>query len=44
MLRRTCERIIVKTGQVRPEVTYGVTSLPPQEASGEHVEGLWRGH
>jgi predicted transposase YbfD/YdcC len=44
VMRRTCERIEVKTGQVDREVTYGVTSLRPEEASAEELEGFWRGH
>ncbi len=32
------------TGKVSREVTYGVTSLAPEEASAEEMEGLWRGH
>lgn len=44
VLRRSCERIIVKTGKVSREVTYGVTSLAPTEATVAQVEALWRGH
>jgi predicted transposase YbfD/YdcC len=44
VLRRTCERIIIKTGQVSREVTYAVTSLGPREASAEQVARLWREH
>lgn len=44
VVRRTCERIEVKTGQVSREVTYGITSLAPEQANAEEVEGLWRGH
>jgi predicted transposase YbfD/YdcC len=44
VMRRTCERIEVMTGKVSREVTYGVTSLAPQEASAADLEGLWRGH
>ena len=43
-MRRTCERIEMTTGKVSREVTYGVTSLAPEEASAEEMEGLWRGH
>jgi predicted transposase YbfD/YdcC len=44
VLRRECERIILKTGQVSREVSYGITSLAVQEASAAQLEGLWRGH
>jgi predicted transposase YbfD/YdcC len=44
VLRRTCQRVILKTGVIEEEVTYGVTSLPPQDASAAQVEALWRGH
>ncbi|MDQ5853255.1 MAG: ISAs1 family transposase [Chloroflexota bacterium] len=42
--RRTCQRIILKTGVVSEEVTYGITSLGWQEARAAQLEGLWRGH
>ena len=32
------------TGELSREVTYGVTSLRPEEASAEEIESLWRGH
>jgi predicted transposase YbfD/YdcC len=44
VMRRTCERIEVKTGEVSREVTYGITSLRPEQASAEELEELWRGH
>ncbi len=44
VLKRTCQRIKLKTGEVSEEVTYGITSLGWQEASAAQVEGLWRGH
>jgi predicted transposase YbfD/YdcC len=44
VMRRTCERIEVQTGAVSREVSYGVTSLAPKEASAAEVEDLWRGH
>ena len=43
VLRRTCERIDRTTGAVSRDVTYGVTSLAPEEASAAQVEVLWRG-
>ena len=44
VLRRTCQRIIVKTGEVSEEVRYGIASLSWQEASAAQLEALWRGH
>ena len=44
VLRRTCERLEMTTGELSREVTYGVTSLRPEEASAEEIESLWRGH
>lgn len=44
VLRRTCQRIKLTTGEVSEEVTYGVTSLGWQEADASKVEALWRGH
>jgi len=44
LVRRTCERIVVKTGKVTREVSYALTSLSPAEADAATIEGLWRGH
>ncbi len=44
VLRRTCQRITLKTGEVSEAVRYGITSLGWQEASAAQVEALWRGH
>ncbi len=44
VLRRTCQRIILKTGHVSEEVTYGMSSLGWAEAHAAQVEALWRGH
>jgi len=44
VLRRTCQRITLATGEIGEETTYGVTSLPPQAASAAVIEALWRGH
>ena len=44
VVRRECERIMLKTGVVTRSVTYGVTSLAPRAAPPRQVEGLWRGH
>ncbi|HET9017285.1 MAG TPA: ISAs1 family transposase, partial [Thermomicrobiaceae bacterium] len=42
--RRTCRRVIVATGEIQEEVTYAVTSLPPEVAGAAVLERLWRGH
>jgi predicted transposase YbfD/YdcC len=44
VLRRTCQRIHLNTGEVSEEVSYGITSLGWQEAGAAAVEMLWRGH
>ena len=44
VLRRECERIVLKTGAVTRSVTYGLTSLAPHAATPAQVEGVWRGH
>ena len=44
VLRRTCRRVIVATGEVSEEVTYGITSLSAQQANAAVLERLWRGH
>lgn len=44
VLRRTCQRIVVKTGEVSEEQRYGITSLAWHEACAAQLEALWRGH
>lgn len=44
VLRRTCQRVHLLTGQIEEAVTFGVTSLSPAEASAAQVEAIWRGH
>lgn len=44
VIRRECERIEVKTGKTTREVSYGLTSLTPQQANAATLERLWRGH
>jgi predicted transposase YbfD/YdcC len=44
VMRRECERIVVKTGKVTREVSYGLSSLAPARAGAAVLEGLWRGH
>lgn len=44
VLRRTCERLVVKSGTASRAVTYGITSLSPAEAQAVDLEALWRNH
>jgi predicted transposase YbfD/YdcC len=44
VLRRVCRRIHTRNGQVETEVTYGITSLPPELAGPAELEQIWRGH
>ena len=44
ILRRECERIMVKTGHVTRSVTYGVTSVESTGGSPAALEAVWRGH
>jgi predicted transposase YbfD/YdcC len=44
VVRRECERIMLKTGKRTSEVSYGLVSLPPEEAGATTIEALWRGH
>lgn len=44
VLRRTCERLVVKSGKCTVEVSYGITSLSPSEARASQLEAIWRGH
>jgi predicted transposase YbfD/YdcC len=44
VLRRECERVVLKTGEVRRAVTYAVTSLAAEEATAGQLAALWRGH
>lgn len=44
IMRRTCERTVVKTGKHSVEVSYGLTNLGSDEAQAEQLEALWRGH
>jgi len=44
VLRRTCHRIHLKTGEVEEETTYGLTSLSPERVNLQHIEFFWRGH
>jgi predicted transposase YbfD/YdcC len=44
VLRRECERVRLKTGEVTHAVTYALTSLAAHEATAEELAALWRGH
>lgn len=44
IIRRTCEREILKTGKTSRDVTYGITDLTPQQAGAAQLEQLWRAH
>jgi predicted transposase YbfD/YdcC len=44
VLRRHYRTVHLKSGAISEKVTYGITSLTPQEATPEQLERLWRGH
>jgi predicted transposase YbfD/YdcC len=44
VVRRTCERLVLKTGKCSVEVSYGITSLAASEVGAAQLEALWRGH
>lgn len=44
VLRRECERVILKTGEVSRAVTYALTSVGAAEALPDELAALWRGH
>lgn len=44
VVRRECERIVLKSGKRSYEVSYGLVSLRPEEAGAASIERLWRGH
>ena len=44
VVRRECERIVLKTGKRSCEVTYAMVSMTPAEAGAATIERLWRGH
>lgn len=44
VLRRTCRRVCIATGEVTEQVHYGITSLAWDTASPAALERLWRGH
>lgn len=44
VMRRECERIVLKTGKLTHEVSYGLSSLRQEQADAAALEALWRGH
>ena len=44
VMRRTCRRTCLKSGQTSEETTYGITSLGWHQADAAQLEHLWRGH
>ncbi len=44
VLRRTCRRVLLPSGKVEVETTYGITSLPRTWVGPEQLETIWRGH
>jgi predicted transposase YbfD/YdcC len=44
VVRRECERIVLKTGKRSCAVTYAMVSMTPAEAGAATIERLWRGH
>jgi predicted transposase YbfD/YdcC len=44
VLRRTCRRLRLVTGEIQEQTSYAVTSLARQEADAAVLERLWRGH
>jgi len=44
VLRRTCHSVILKTGAIRREVSYAITSLPAATTTPAQLEAFWRGH
>jgi len=44
VVRRTCERVVSKTGVRSVSVEYALTSLSAADADATELERLWRGH
>ena len=44
VMRRSCRRLRMKTGEVEHNISYGITSLPWSKVSAAQIETLWRGH
>jgi predicted transposase YbfD/YdcC len=43
VMRRTCRRVKLRTGEVEQETTYGISSLDRELAGPQQLEQLWRG-
>jgi predicted transposase YbfD/YdcC len=44
VMRRSCRRVKMKSGEVEHSITYGITSLPWSKVNAAQIEELWRGH
>jgi predicted transposase YbfD/YdcC len=44
VMRRSCRRVKIKTGEVEHHTSYGITSLPWLQVDAAQIEALWRGH
>ncbi len=44
VMRRRYERIVLRTGEVSSEITYGITDMPITQVGAPQLEQLWRGH
>jgi predicted transposase YbfD/YdcC len=44
IIRRTCTRVKLTSGEVTTAISYGLTDLPPSKAGAAELEALWRGH
>ncbi len=44
ILRRTCQRTLIRSGKMTTHVRYAVTSLSREMVSLEQIESLWRRH
>jgi len=44
VMRRTCQRISLRTGQVERQTRYGLTSLDRSLAGAQLIEHFWRHH
>lgn len=44
VIKRRCQRVVIKKGKASDEIRYAVTSLSRQQAGAKQLEALWRGH
>jgi predicted transposase YbfD/YdcC len=44
VMRRSCKRVNLKTGEVSEHTSYGITSLPWSKVNAAQLEALWRGY